>query len=136
MVDLLGGQFPCMFAAWSVAKPYIETGKVRALALTGLKRTLDFPDLPTFAEAGVPLPDMDLGQWWGVFAPPSTPAGVVARVNEALANSLVQSEVRTRLAKQLSITVETGSPALLASRYAAELDRWPGVIRRARVIAD
>jgi tripartite-type tricarboxylate transporter receptor subunit TctC len=136
MVDLLGGQFPGMFAAWSVAKPYMDSGKVRALALTGPRRAPEYPDLPTFAEAGVPLPDMDLGQWWGVFAPPTTPPDVVARVNDALRTALAQPEVKERLAKQLSITVETGPPALLATRYAAELARWPEVIRRAKDMAD
>lgn len=135
MVDLLGGHLTGMFAAFSVAKPNIEAGKVRALALTGPRRSASLPDIPTFVEAGLPLPDLDLGQWWGVFAPAGLPPGVTATLNAALAKTLAQPEVRQRLAG-LSIDIETGAPDLLARQLSDEIARWRRVIRAANVIAD
>lgn len=135
MVDLLGGHLTGMFAAFSVAKPSIEAGKVRALALTGPRRSASLPDIPTFVEAGLPLPDLDLGQWWGVFAPAGLPADVAATLNAALARALSQPEVRRRLAA-LSIDIETGPPGLLAQRLSEEITRWRGVIRAANVVGD
>ncbi len=135
MVDLLGGHIQSMFAAFSVAKPQIEQGKVRAIALTGPRRSPVFPDLSTFSESGVPLHDLDLGQWWGVFAPVGTPADVIARVNQAFGEVLARPEIRAKLAA-LSIEVETGPPSLLSTRFSAELARWPKVIQKAKVVGD
>lgn len=135
MADLLGGHIASMFAAFSVGKPVVEQGKVRALALTGKKRSAALPDLPTFEEAGVPLPDLDLGQWWGLFTPVGTPPDVVSKLNKALNDVLANPEVKKRLAG-LSIEPEPGNPQLLHTRLNAELERWAHVIRRAKVVAD
>lgn len=77
------------------AAPHIKTGKVRGLAVTSSRRSSILPDLPTVAEAGVPGYAVD--NWYGVAAPPKTPAAIVARLNAEIARVMKLPEVRARV---------------------------------------
>ena len=132
LTDLMGGRLSLMFVGASAAKPNIDAAKLRALGVSGKKRSTSLPGVPTFAEAGTPLPEMDFGSWWGVLAPAGTPREIVMKINQALARSLDAPELRERLA-QVSIEPATGTPEEFAAFMQAETKKWAGVISRARI---
>ena len=133
--DLIGGRLQMMLVSSSVSKPHIDSGKVRALAISGTKRSTGLPGVPTFAEAGVPLPDLDLGAWWGVYAPGGTPRDIVAKLNSALARTLAQPDVRERLA-MMQIETLTTTPEAFGVFVQEETMKWARVIQRAKIVAD
>ncbi|HSW18661.1 MAG TPA: tripartite tricarboxylate transporter substrate binding protein [Ramlibacter sp.] len=123
--DLLGGQVNYMFDSVTSARPHIESGKLRALAVTTAKRSSSLPQVPTMAEAGVP--GYEVSPWFAVFAPAATPKPVVAKLNKALLDAMKQADVAARLA---SIGAEPigSSPEELATHLKRESDRWTKLI--------
>jgi tripartite-type tricarboxylate transporter receptor subunit TctC len=90
--DLLGGQINFAISGPSNCLPFLQTGQLRAVATTGLKRSEAAPDVPTFAESG--LPGFELNEWWGLLAPNNTPPAIVARLNKDINRAVQQAEVR------------------------------------------
>jgi len=90
--DLLGGQIDLAISGPSNCLPFIKTGQLRPIATTGSKRSTAAPDVPTFAESG--MPGFELNEWWGVFAPNNTPPEIVARLNKEINRSVEEPEVR------------------------------------------
>jgi tripartite-type tricarboxylate transporter receptor subunit TctC len=93
--DLVAGQIAMSISGPSNFLPYITTGQLRAIASTGLTRSTAAPDVPTFAESG--MPGFELNEWYGIFAPSRTPPQVVARLNRDIAQALAQPDVRAFL---------------------------------------
>ena len=133
--DLLAGWLQMMITSSSVSKPYIDSGKVRALAISGAKRSAGLPSVPTFSEAGVPLSDLDFGAWWGLYAPGGVARNIAAKLNEVLARTLSQADVRERLATSQIETV-TMLPEAFAKFVQDETSKWARVIQRAKIVAD
>ena len=96
--DLLGGQVQIMAESIPQASQYVKQGKLRALAVTGRERNAALPDVPTFAEAGIK--GLEVVGFYGVLAPAGTPKDAVARLSEALRQTLETPEVRTRMVQQ------------------------------------
>jgi tripartite-type tricarboxylate transporter receptor subunit TctC len=90
--DLLGGQINLAISGPSNCLPFLQTGQLRAVATTGLKRSQAAPNVPTFAESG--LPDFELNEWWGLLAPKNTPLPVVERLNKEINRAVREAEVR------------------------------------------
>lgn len=90
--DLLGGQINLAISGPTNCLPFLQTAQLRAVATTGLKRSAAAPDVPTFAESG--LPGFELNEWWGLLAPANTPPAVVARLNKDINRAVQQAEVR------------------------------------------
>ena len=93
LTDVIAGHVPAMFGT-PVVKQNIDKGDVRALAVTGAKRLDLLPDVPTFAEAGLPMPEVDAGAWFGLLAPAGTPKDVVALLNREFNAAVKDPEVR------------------------------------------
>jgi tripartite-type tricarboxylate transporter receptor subunit TctC len=110
----------------------LQAGKIRLLATTGPERTPAYPNVPTMAEAGVP--DFAITLWTGLLAPAATPAPIVKRLQEELAKTLRDPEVRTRLAA-LAVTADTGNSESFAKTIATELDLWASVAKAANIKA-
>jgi tripartite-type tricarboxylate transporter receptor subunit TctC len=106
--------------------PHIKAGKVRALAVTGLKRAAAMPELPTVAEAGVP--GYESLSWSGLAAPAGTPREIVQRINRETATILASSDMRAKLAEQGAEAVG-GPPGQFADHIRAERDKWTRLIR-------
>src|ERR687896_2247107 len=99
LTDLIAGRVHVMLDTAASAMPHVRAGKLRALALSAPKRSSEYPDLPTFAEAG--LPQYDTNAWYSMHAPAGTPSEIVRRLNGELAAILKEPEIQARF-KQLS----------------------------------
>ncbi len=117
----------------SSADGLIKSGKIRLLASTGPQRTPAYPNVPTMAEAGVA--DFSLTLWTGMLAPAATPAPVLKRLQEDLAKTLRDPDVRSRLAV-LAVTADTGNADTFAKTIATELELWAGVAKAANIKAE
>jgi tripartite-type tricarboxylate transporter receptor subunit TctC len=90
--DLLGGQISMAISGPSNCLPFIKDGRLRPIGTTGSQRSTAAPDVPTFAESG--MPGFELNEWWGVFAPNNTPQDIVVRLNKEINRSIQEPEVR------------------------------------------
>jgi tripartite-type tricarboxylate transporter receptor subunit TctC len=126
LADLLGGQVSLMFGNMASTLPHIQSGRLRALAVTSAKRTPAAPELPTMAEAG--LPGYEATAWFALLAPARTPAAVVKRLNAEVVAILQLPDVRQRLAGQ-GADVTPSTPAELDRYIRSELAKWATVIK-------
>jgi tripartite-type tricarboxylate transporter receptor subunit TctC len=124
--DVIGGQVPVFFANMASGLPHVKAGKLRALAVTGAKRSSALPDAPTIAEAG--LPGYEVYEWNAIFAPAGTPAPVVARLHEAITKALQSPEVRERIAS-LGGEIAALDPAETARFVREQTTLWSAVVR-------
>ena len=108
----------------------IKAGKLRALALTAAQRSADFPDVPTFAEAGVP--DMEISLWTGIVAPMHTPAEVVELLQRAIHEVLAQADVQSALAA-IAVTARSTTPEAYRELIARDTERWKAVAAAANI---
>jgi tripartite-type tricarboxylate transporter receptor subunit TctC len=111
---------------------HLKAGKIRALAVTGTQRLSDFPDVPTMAEAGVPL---DVRLWSGLFAPVATPAPIVKRLEKEMMEIIKLPDVAARL-KDLQVDPSGNTSAEFARMIEAELPRWVAIAKAANVKLD
>ena len=130
LTDVIGGQIACMFSNALTARPQIDAGRVRALAVSGPKRLEALPGIAPAAEAGVP--GYEAMQWYGLVAPSGTPAAVISRLNAEALKALHSDEMKHRLA--LDGAEPLGStPAEFAAFIRSELDKWTRVARAANI---
>ncbi|MCC7184170.1 MAG: hypothetical protein IT509_11455 [Rhodocyclaceae bacterium] len=136
MVDVVAGRVDfIMTTGLSAAKPFLDAGKVRALAVTGAKRTSVLPDVPTFAESGSPLPEMDAGVWWGLLGPAGMPQAIVAKLSDTTRQALAAQDVVARLAA-LNLDPMVMTPDQFAKFINSEIDNWGRVVKRVNITAD
>jgi tripartite-type tricarboxylate transporter receptor subunit TctC len=133
ITDLVAGQITFLMDSIVSAQTHIRDGKVRALAVTGAKRSSSLPTVPTFAELGVP--GLAFSNWFGLFAPAGTPPEVVQRLNREL-NAIVHlPDVIDRLEK-LGADVVGGTPEQFSKTVRDEADSWRQLIQRANIKAE
>ena len=128
LVDLLAGRIPIMSSTMPPVLPHIRSGKVRALAVTSVKRSVAVPDVPTVAESGVP--GYEAIAWQGLLAPAGTPRPVVNRINAEFVNVLKRPEIVAKLNEQGYETVAS-TPEWFASYTKSEIAKWSRVIKAA-----
>ena len=133
LTDVMAGQVPVFFASLASSLPYIQGGKLRALAVTGKARSPVLPQVATVAEAG--LAGYEVYEWNGVFVPAGTPAPVVDRLSRELAAVLREPDVRTRL-EGMGAEVIGSTPAELDAFRRAELTKWTQVAKTNRIALD
>jgi tripartite-type tricarboxylate transporter receptor subunit TctC len=124
--DLISGRVSMMFENAPGAVSYIKAGKVRALAVTGLKRAAAMPELPTVAESGVP--GYESLSWSGLAAPAGTPREIIRKLNAETATILASADMRAKLAEQGAEAVG-GPPEQFAEHVRAEREKWTRLIR-------
>jgi tripartite-type tricarboxylate transporter receptor subunit TctC len=129
--DLMGGYIQLMFSDMSAALPLINSGKIRALAVTTKQRVSALPDVAPLAEAGVP--GYDVAAWQGVIAPAQTPEPVQAKLNTEINAIVSGEEIRTRLKALGMIPAGTGTVPELQKFLDAEIVRWGQVVRDAGI---
>jgi tripartite-type tricarboxylate transporter receptor subunit TctC len=130
---MLAGETELMFDNLPPQMPHIKSGKVRALAVTSLKRSAALPDVPTLDEVG--LKGYEVTAWFGLAAPAATPREAVARINEALNRATQDPQVREALESR-GATIARGTPEDALAFVRNEVDKWGPVVKRAGVVPD
>jgi tripartite-type tricarboxylate transporter receptor subunit TctC len=128
--DLLGGTISVVFTDVSVALPYAKDSRVRILAVAGKERSPRLPDVPTTAELGYPKLVME--NWYAVYAPPSTPAPIIARLSEAIKNAMAMSEVKDVIGKTSGLIPLAEGPDALKKQTAEDNEKWQPIAAQAR----
>ncbi len=133
MTDLLGGQVQVFFATMPAAMSFVNSGQLKALAVTSEKRSLSKPDIPTIAESG--LPGYSATTWYGLYAPKGTPAAIINRINKEAVEILKEPEMRE---KMLTAGLEPagGTPKQFADFIHGEIGKWGKVARQAGIEAE
>lgn len=133
VTDLIGGQVNMMFDSITSAKPHIESGRLRPLAVTTAKRSAALPNVPTAEEAG--LKGYEVSPWFAVFAPANTPKPVVDRLHKEIVKAMQQPDVKARFA---TIGAEPigSSPEELRSYLRTESERWAKLIKERNITAN
>ena len=131
--DLMGGQTQAMFPGLAAAVPHIRSGRVRPLAVTGLKRHPQFKDLPTLDESG--FKGFDAQQWYGVVGPAGMPAPIVKQLNESLATVLRAPDLREKLSVE-AIEPIVMSPEEFAAFIKSDIARWTRLAKERKIELD
>src|SRR5438309_1002861 len=134
MADVMGGQIDLGIASVAALSANVKGGKLRALVLTGDKRSHTMPDVPTLAEQG--FPGFSAFAWWGIFAPAGTPRQILDKFHAALAKVLNQADLRKQLTETLGMDLASSTPEALQKFLVGEIDRWGNVVRSNNVRAD
>ncbi|MEC5214061.1 tripartite-type tricarboxylate transporter receptor subunit TctC [Polaromonas sp. CG_9.5] len=129
-VDLLGGQITMSFDTITPVLPQIKAGKLRALAVTTIKRSPALPDVPTLDEAG--LKGFDLGTWFGILAPAATPPDVVVRLNTELVKIIQSPEFRKKMA-DIGAEPIGNTSGQMARQIKDDTERFSKLVKDARV---
>jgi tripartite-type tricarboxylate transporter receptor subunit TctC len=133
MQDAIAGHVPVTIASVFVAKPHIESKRLRPLAVTTSTRNASLPDVPTLAELG--YTGFEAPAWWAVVAPAKTPPELVQRMNAEVNKALQSGEVAGKLAAQ-GIVISTGTPAQAQTFSERQLDIWAKVVKDNGIKAD
>ncbi len=131
--DLIGGQTQAMFPGLAAAIPHIRSGRVRPLAVTGLKRHPQFKDLPTLDESG--FKGFDAQQWYGVVGPAGIPAPIVKQLSDSLATVLRAPDLREKLSVE-AIEPLVMSPEQFAAFIKSDITRWTKLAKERKIELD
>jgi tripartite-type tricarboxylate transporter receptor subunit TctC len=126
LTDLIGGQVVAGFGDALSSTPQVQAGRLRALAVSGGKRTHTMPDVPTVAEAA--LPGFDVTVWQGILAPAGTPREIVARLHSEIISAMQKPEVQSRMAT-LGVDIIGNSPQEFAAFIKRDIAKWAVVIK-------
>lgn len=126
LTDLLGGQTDIIFATSGSVGGFIDSGKLRALAITSFERSSAYPSVPTMAEAGVPGYVME--GWYGFYAPAATPAAVIDKLNAATRKAANSESFKSKVVSE-GMVVQTGTPAEFDTFVRAEIARWSKLVK-------
>lgn len=130
MTDVLGGTIPLVYTAVAGAYGHVQSGKLRAIAVSSAQRATALPDVPTFIESGVP--DFVVNSWVGILAPAKTPAAIVTRLNTELNAVLNDATVREKL-RLMGIEATPGSAEQFNNEIKLDLARYGQVVKSAGI---
>ncbi|MEH3086885.1 MAG: tripartite tricarboxylate transporter substrate binding protein [Xylophilus ampelinus] len=133
LADVMAGQVPVFFGSLASSLPYIQGGKLRAIAVTGKARAAVLPQLPTIAESG--LPGYEVYEWNAIFAPRGTPPAAIDRVATELSAVVQEPAIKGRL-EALGAEVIGSGPAELDRFRRAEIDKWTQLAKDNRIALD
>jgi tripartite-type tricarboxylate transporter receptor subunit TctC len=133
VTDLIGGQVDVMFDNIPNVIQHVKAGRMKALAVSGAKRSFIAPEVPTVIEAGVP--GYDVSVWFGVLAPAGTPRDIITRLNTEIVRIIGTTEVTERFRNQ-GVDPRPGTPEQFGELIRSEVPRWAKVIKDAGIKAD
>lgn len=129
MTELVGGQVQFVFQVGAAVRGFIESGKVRALAVTPAQRSRVFPDLPTMVESG--FPGYEMNGWNGILAPAAAPRAAVARLNAEVNRALLASEIGQRVMGSACEAAPANTPESFGALIRSDVEKWKKVVREA-----
>lgn len=133
MMDVVAGRVSfIMTTGYGTAKPFLDSGKLRALAVTGEKRSPAAPEVPTFAEAGSPLPEINAGGIFGLVGPAGLPRNIVVKLNESLNQALAAPDISAKFAS-MNLDPMIHSPDVFANFISTQMDTWAEVLKRMNI---
>lgn len=133
MTDLLGGHSPSGFLALPVAAPNIKNGRIRAVGMTSAQRSTAFPDVPTFAESG--MPGFEVSQWWAILLPRGTANDIVGRLHGEISAIVKTAEMKGRMA-DLGVDPVGGTPEQLGELVRSEIAKFRKIVAEAKIRLD
>ncbi|HWI14603.1 MAG TPA: tripartite tricarboxylate transporter substrate binding protein, partial [Burkholderiales bacterium] len=133
LIDVLAGQVQVLFAPPASSAQHVQSGKIRALAVSTAKRSASLPDVPTIAESGVP--GYDSGVWYGVLAPAGTPRDIISKLNTEFLRALAQPDYH-KLLVHSAIDPIGSTPEEFGRYIKSELVKWAKVVKDANVHVD
>ncbi len=133
LIDLMAGQVQIMFSTMPSALPHVKTGKLRALGVSGPKRTAAAPDVPTIAEAGVP--GFEVLNWQGMAAPSKTPQAIIQKLNRALQETLKTPKVIETLMAQ-GLEAAGSTPEQFGALVKSEVVKYTKVVKEAKITVE
>ena len=134
VADTLGGQVPLLIVTMPAAMSLVRAGKLRALAVTTIRRNPGAPEIPTVAEA-LKIPDYEVDSWYAMFAPAKTPPAIVARMQKEIARTIQLPDVKHKLLEQGGDPVGS-TPGELDKVVKGELRKWGEVIHDAKIVVE
>jgi tripartite-type tricarboxylate transporter receptor subunit TctC len=133
VTDVIAGQVPLLWVSIPAAAQFVKAGKLRALAVSTVKRSAVFPDVPTMVESG--FKGFEVDSWYAMFVPAKTPQTIIDRLNKATVNVLAQPEVKEKLLGQGAEAVGDTS-AQLSGVVKKEIAKWKQVVKSANIKVD
>jgi tripartite-type tricarboxylate transporter receptor subunit TctC len=133
IVDTIAGNTQYMFPSLFTAFPQVKGGKLKALGIAGEKRSTVMPDIPTLAEQGIA--NVNLSQWYAMFAPAKTPRAIIERINREMNLVLADKSVEKKIEDQ-GAEVEPGTPEQLKALVQREVTHWKNVVNTAKIKAE
>jgi tripartite-type tricarboxylate transporter receptor subunit TctC len=133
VTDVIAGQVPLLWVSIPAAAQFVKAGKLRALAVSTVKRSAVFPDVPTMVESG--FKGFEVDSWYAMFVPAKTPQTIIDRLNKATVNVLAQPEVKEKLLGQGAEAVGD-TPAQLSGVVKKEIAKWKQVVKSANIKVD
>ena len=133
LTDLMGGQLDVIFSNYAESLPYVQSGKLRAIAIASAERNPQVPTVPTSAEAG--MPKLNVEQWTAVMLPAATPDAIVQKLGDALVAVMSEPDVAEKT-RTLGFRVDARGPQAFAAFWTSEVARWRAVIEAAGITAD
>ncbi|GAA4338763.1 tripartite tricarboxylate transporter substrate binding protein BugE [Variovorax defluvii] len=133
VTDVMGGQVPLLWVSIPAAAQFVKAGKLKALAVSTVKRSAAFPDVPTMQEAGIA--DFEVDSWYAMFVPSKTPKAAIEKLNRVVNTVVREPEIREKLLAQGSEGVG-GTPEQLGKVVATEMVRWNKLAKDANIRVD
>lgn len=133
VIDLLAGNVDLMYSSPPSTTPHVRTGRLRAVAITGPKRSANLPDVPTSRESG--FPEFEVTGWYGVAVPAATPREIVRRLNAEVVRALAMPDVRERL-NAGGLDASPSTPEEFDALIRRDYERWGRVVKASGVKAD
>jgi tripartite-type tricarboxylate transporter receptor subunit TctC len=133
VTDVIAGQVPLLWVSIPAAAQFVKTGKLKALAVSTVKRSAVFPDVPTMVESG--FKGFEVDSWYAMFVPAKTPQAIIDRINKATVNVLAQPDVKEKLLGQGAEAVGD-TPAQLSGVVKKEIAKWKQVVKSANIKVD
>jgi tripartite-type tricarboxylate transporter receptor subunit TctC len=130
MLDLLGGRVSLFFSTVAVARPHLQSGRIRALGVTTPRRSIALPDVPTIAEAG--LPGYAASGWYGIVAPARTPRSAIEAVNAAFRTALRPADIKEKLAA-IGIEAVDATPAQFGELITTDIAKWEKIVKPLKI---
>ena len=133
VIDVLAGQIPMVIIGMTAVTPHVRSGRLRAIATTGAKRSFAFPEVPTVAEQG--FPGFAADAWYGLLTTAGTPRAIVDKLNAEVVRIMKLPESRERMAN-VGFEIVASTPAEFAKLIREEIPKWTKVVREAGIRAE